>query len=859
MTTLNGRERILPRFIEDEMKDSFINYSMSVIMSRALPDVRDGLKPVHRRILFAMNELGLSPGRAFKKSALVVGDVLGKYHPHGDMAVYDSMVRMAQDFSLRYPLIDGQGNFGSIDGDPAAAYRYTESRMTRMAIDILEDIDKETVNFAPNFDDRLLEPTVLPSKVPNLLINGSSGIAVGMATNIPPHNLSEVVDAAVAQIENPEIEIDELYEILPGPDFPTGGFIYGKEGIRDAYRTGRGRVKMRARAITETKNTGRESIVINEIPYMVNKSKLIEDMAGLVRDKKVEGITDIRDESDREGMRIVIDLKRDAMAEVILNHFYTKTQLQSTFGVIFLALVDNVPKVMDLKEMLQHFIDHRHDVVVRRTQFELRKAEERAHILEGLKIAIDNLDEVIEIIRGSRETEAARNSLMERFELSEVQAQAILDLRLARLTGLEREKLEEEYQELIKAIARLKNILESKSIRMQIIKDELLEMKAKYGDPRRTEILADSGDFDIEDLIAEEEMVITISHLGYIKRLPVTTYQRQARGGRGKSGQTTRETDFLEHLFIASTHDYILYFTARGQLYWLKVHEIPQAGRTAQGKAIVNLIEIDKEDSITAMVPVRKFDENSYVVMATRNGIIKKTVLSAFSNPRRTGIRAISVPEGDVMIEAKITDGTNDIILATRQGIAIRFPESKVRDMGRTAYGVRGVRLDGDDYLIGMVIVKREATLLAVSEKGMGKRTSINEYRVTNRGGKGIITFRVGPKTGEVVSIKDVVDSEEVILITEHGLIIRLPIGTVKATGRNTMGVKLINLSPGDRVVDVARIVPGEESPNDEDAIIDEDAVIDEDGEIISDTEEMDEFADDSDDDTDDFDEIEEY
>ena len=822
MTTLNGRERILPRFIEDEMKDSFINYSMSVIMSRALPDVRDGLKPVHRRILYAMNELNLTPGRGYKKCATVVGDVLGKYHPHGDSAVYDSMVRMAQDFSLRYPLVDGQGNFGSIDGDPAAAYRYTESRLTRISIDMLDDIEKETVNYAPNFDDRLKEPTVLPSKVPNLLINGSSGIAVGMATNVPPHNLGEVVDATVAQIDNPDIEIDELYEVLPGPDFPTGGYIYGMEGIRDAYRTGRGRIKMRARASTETKKNGRESIVITEIPFMVNKSKLIEDMAGLVRDKKVEGISDIRDESDREGMRVVIDLKRDAMAEVILNHFYKKTQLQSTFGVIFLALVDNVPKIMNLKEILQHFIDHRHNVVVRRTQFELRKAEERAHILEGLKIAIDNLDEVIEIIRSSRESEIARGSLMERFELSEIQAQAILDLRLARLTGLEREKLEEEYQELLKTISRLKGILESKIIRMQIIKDELIEMKNKYGDPRRTEILADSGDFDIEDLIAEEEMVITISHLGYIKRLPVTTYQRQARGGRGKSGQSTRDTDFLEHLFIASTHDYILFFTAKGQLYWLKVHEIPQAGRTAQGKAVVNLIEIDKEDAITAMVPVRKFDDNSYVVMATRNGTIKKTVLSAFSNPRRTGIRAINVPDDDIMIEAKITDGTNDIILATRQGIAIRFPENKVRDMGRTAYGVRGVRLGGDDYLIGMVIVKREATLLAVSEKGMGKRTSISEYRVTNRGGKGIITFRVGPKTGEVISIKDVVDTEEVILITEHGLIIRLPIGTVKATGRNTMGVKLINLSPGDRVVDVARIVPGEESPTDDEILVEE-------------------------------------
>jgi len=817
---IESRERVVTRFIEDEMKDSFINYSMSVIMSRALPDVRDGLKPVHRRILYAMHELHLLPNRPFKKSATVVGDVLGKYHPHGDTAVYDALVRMVQDFSLRYPLIDGQGNFGSIDGDPAAAYRYTEARLLPISIDMLEDIEKDTVDFQPNFDDRLQEPTVLPAKVPNLLINGSSGIAVGMATNIPPHNLGEVVDACIALIDNPEITIDELMEIIPGPDFPTGGYIYGREGIREAYHTGRGRIRVRARAYTETKNSsGREAIIISEIPFMVNKSKLLEDMAALVREKKIEGVSDIRDESDREGMRIVVDLKRDATAEVILNQFYTKTQLQTTFGVIFLALVNRVPKVLNLKDLLQHYVNHRHEVVTRRTRFELKKAEERAHILEGLKIAIDNLDEVIETIRSSRNSDIAKERLIKRFELSEAQAQAILDLRLARLTALEREKLDEEYEELIKTIAQLKSILESRELRMQIIRDELLEMKAKYNDERRTEILEDAGEFNIEDLIAEEEMVITISHLGYIKRLPVTTYRRQARGGRGKSAQSTRETDFLEHMFIASTHDYILFFTARGQLYWLKVHEIPQAGRTAQGKAIVNLIEIDKEDKLAAMLKVRHFDDEHYVTIATRKGIIKKTNLSAFGNPRRVGIRAIQIPEDDVVIDARLTDGTHDIILATRRGLAIRFPESKVRPMGRNAYGVRGIRLQKDDYLIGMVTLKRDATLLVVSEKGMGKRSAVADYRVTNRGGKGIITFRCTEKTGQLIAVKEVVDNDEIILITQQGLIIRIPLSNVKVIGRNTMGVKLINLSEGDRVVDVARIVPGEET-NQEDQVV---------------------------------------
>jgi DNA gyrase subunit A len=811
--SIEKRERIVTRFIEDEMKDSFINYSMSVIMSRALPDVRDGLKPVHRRILYAMHELGLLPNRAFKKSATVVGDVLGKYHPHGDTAVYDALVRMVQDFSLRYPLIDGQGNFGSIDGDPAAAYRYTEARLQKVSLEMLADIEKETVDFQPNFDDRLQEPIVLPSKLPNLLVNGSSGIAVGMATNIPPHNLGEVVDACTAMIDNPEITVDELMQIIPGPDFPTGGYIYGREGILEAYHTGRGRLRLRGRAYTETKNNGKESIIITEIPFMVNKSKLLEDMADLVREKKIEGVADIRDESDREGMRIVVDLKRDVAEEVILNQFFSKTQLQTTFGAIFLALINGVPRIFNLRELVKHFIDHRHEVVTRRSRFELKKAEERAHILEGLKIAVDNIDEVVEIIRSSRDVETARKSLMKRFKLSEVQAQAILDLRLARLTALEREKLDEEYEELIKTIARLKSILASRELRMQLVKEELQEIRKSYNDERRTEILEDTGEFNIEDLIAQEEMVITISHLGYIKRLPVTTYRRQARGGRGKSGQTTRETDFLEHMFIASTHDYILFFTAKGQLYWLKVYAIPQAGRTAQGKAIVNLIEIAQDDKIAAMLPVRNFNEGQYVVMATHQGVIKKTSLSAFSNPRRVGIRAINIPEDDMVIEARLTDGSHDIILATRHGQAIRFPEDKVRSMGRTAYGVRGIRLGPKDYLIGMVALNRQdATLLVVSEKGMGKRSAVSDYRVTNRGGKGIITLRCGEKTGKLVSIKEVVDEDEIILITQHGLIIRMPLTNVKVIGRNTMGVKLVNLSEGDRVVDVARIVPGEET-----------------------------------------------
>ncbi len=808
---IENREKIVTRYIEEEMRDSFINYSMSVIVSRALPDVRDGLKPVHRRIMFSMHELGLAPNRPFKKSALVVGDVLGKYHPHGDSAVYDAMVRMVQDFSLRYPLIHGQGNFGSIDGDPAAAYRYTEAKLRNVSMDMLADIDKGTVNFAPNFDDRLEEPTVLPSKIPNLLVNGSSGIAVGMATNIPPHNLCEIVDACVAVIKNPEVTIDELMEIVPGPDFPTGGYIYGREGIKEAYHTGRGRVRMRARAYVETKKNGRDAIVITEIPFMVNKSRLLENMAELVRHKKVEGISDIRDESDRDGMRIVIDLKRDASGEVILNLFYTKTQLQNTFGVINLALVNGVPRVLDLKTMIEEYLKHRHKVVVRRTEFELRKAEERAHILEGLKIAIDNLDAVIEIIRKSKDSESARTNLMESFELSEVQAQAILDLRLARLTALEREKLDEEFDELKVTIERLKGLLASRELRMQIIINELIEIRDKYGDERRTEILDDLGEFNMEDLIAEEEMVITISHNGYIKRLPVTTYRRQVRGGRGKSGQTTRETDFLEHMFIASTHDYILFFTEKGQLYWLKVYEIPQASRTAQGKAIVNLIEIAKEDRVTAMLPVRNFSEDQFVMLATRKGQIKKTPLAAFSNPRRTGIIAIGVPEDDALIEAKITDGSHDVILATSNGQAIRFHEDKVRPMGRTAYGVRGITLEHDDYVVGMVSFNRDSSLLVVSAKGMGKRSSVEEYRVTNRGGKGIITLRYTPKTGRLVAIKEVVDDDEMILITQLGLIIRIALSSVKVIGRNTSGVKLINLNKGDQVVDMARIVPGED------------------------------------------------
>ncbi len=807
MTSPTQRERILPRLIEDEMRESFIDYSMSVIVSRALPDVRDGLKPVHRRILYAMNELGLIPGRPYKKSATVVGDVLGKYHPHGDSAVYDSMVRMVQVFSLRYPLVDGQGNFGSVDGDSAAAYRYTEARLTPIAVQLLDDIEKNTVAFAANFDDRLEEPTVLPSKLPNLLINGSSGIAVGMATNIPPHNLREVADAVTHLVDNPECEVSDLRKFILGPDFPTGGIIYGSQGITESYETGRGRISVRARVVVEEKQGGREQIVITELPFQVNKARLVELIADLVRAKKITDISDLRDESDRDGMRMVIELKRDANPAVVLNQLYKRTQMQVTFGVIMLALVDGQPRTLNLKEVLQPYIDHRHDVITRRTQFDLDQAEAREHLLEGLTIAVDNIDEVIKIIRKSKDAGSADTALRKRFDLTEKQSEAILNMRLARLTALEIGKLEAEIKELRAIIKELKGILASKPKRMAILKEELGEMVKKFGDDRRTEIVADQGDFTVEDLIAEEDMVITISRTGYIKRIPVTTYRRQRRGGRGLNGMGTKEDDWVEHLFVASTHDYVLFFTADGRVYWLKVYDIPQAGRAARGRPIVNLIGLRSDERIAGFQAVRGFSDSEYLVFATRNGIVKKTVLSAYGNPRSTGINAINIEEGDELIDVLVTDGTNDIVLATKNGMSIRFNEKDVRKMGRTAGGVRGVQLEGDDRVIGMVVLRRDATLLVVSEKGMGKRSKVSDYRVQRRGGKGIITLKRTEKTGSIVALREVLPDDELMMITRHGVIIRVPVDGIRVIGRNTQGVRVMNLDAGDTVVDVARVV----------------------------------------------------
>jgi DNA gyrase subunit A len=815
MTAPTGRERILPRLIDDEMKESFINYSMSVIVARALPDVRDGLKPVHRRVLYSMNELGLLPGRGFKKSATVVGDVLGKYHPHGDSSVYDALVRMVQDFSLRYPLIDGQGNFGSVDGDPAAAYRYTEARLTRVAISLLDDIEKNTVNFQPNFDDRLQEPTVLPAGIPNLLVNGSTGIAVGMATNIPPHNLGEVTNALVALIDNPDLPVTELRKFVKGPDFPTGGYIYGTTGIGEYQSTGRGRIVMRARAVIEEKESANKSqIVITEIPYQVNKARLIENIAELVREKKIEGISALRDESDRDGMRIVIELKRDAIPRVVLNQLYKFTAMQQTFGVIMLALVPDektgrlVPKVLTLKECLQHYLTHRHDVIVRRTQFDLDKALEREHILEGLKIAVDNIDEVIRLIRAAADTETASNQLQARFALSERQAEAILNMRLAKLTGLEREKLEEELAEVRSTIAELKDILGSRERRMTIMKTELKAAAATYGDERRTEIVSSEGEFTIEDLIAEEDMVVTVSHTGYIKRTPVTTYRRQRRGGQGLTGSTLKDEDFVERLYVASTHDYILVFTSDGRCFWLKVHEIPQAGRATRGKPIVNLINVSADTQVQAMVATREFPDDQFLLFCTRQGTIKKTALSEYSNVRNTGIKAIKIEDGDSLIDVQVTNGQNDIILGTRHGLSIRFHEQEARAMGRDTTGVKGVELRPDDAVIGMVVIKREAKLLCVTEKGLAKCTDLEEYRVQKRGGKGILTVNRTDKTGDVVTLMEVQPADEVMVITKGGMLIRTPVSDVRETGRNAQGVKLVKLGAGDIVSAVARVVP---------------------------------------------------
>ena len=811
MTAPNQRERILPRLIEDEMRESFIDYSMSVIVSRALPDVRDGLKPVHRRILYAMNELGLVPGRPYKKSATVVGDVLGKYHPHGDTAVYDAMVRMVQEFSLRYPLVDGQGNFGSVDGDSAAAYRYTEARLTRLAVLMLQDIEKNTVRWAPNYDDRLKEPTVLPSLLPNLLVNGSTGIAVGMATNIPPHNLKEVTRAIIHLVDNPDASAKDLAKHISGPDFPTGGIIYGRAGIREMYETGRGRLVIRARAqIEEKESSGRSQIVVTEIPYMVNKSNLVKAIADLTREKKLEGISDLRDESDRDGMRIVIELKRDAVPLVVLNNLFKHTTMQTTFGVIMLALTGGRPKTMNLLEILGHFVDHRHDVITRRTQYDLDQAMAREHILDGLKIAVDNIDAVIKIIRGSETTEEADTRLRARFKLSEKQSKAILEMRLSRLTGLEIEKLEEELKQVRAFIKEMNAILASKPRRMEILKKEVQDLAKEFGDERRTEIVADDGEFSVEDLIAEEDMVVTVSHQGYIKRVAVSTYRRQRRGGRGLSGMTHKEEDWVEHLFIASTHDYVMFFTQTGQVYWLKVYDIPQMGRAAKGKPIVNCIQIKQDERIAALVNVREFAADKYLMFATRNGTVKKSALSAYGNVRTVGLNAINIEADDELIDVQVTDGTNDIVLATKFGMSIRFHEKDVREMGRPATGVKGIALEKGDALIGMVIVRREATLLTVTELGMGKRSELQDYRVQYRGGKGIITLKRTDRTGDCVALQEVIPGDQLMIITRHGVIIRSPVDDIRVIGRNTQGVRVINLDEGDVVQDVARVVEEE-------------------------------------------------
>src|SRR6266849_5759271 len=789
MTGPNVRERILPRLIEDELKESFLDYSMSVIVQRALPDVRDGLKPVHRRILYAMHELGLVPGRPYKKAATVVGDVLGKYHPHGDIAVYDSLVRMVQDFSLRYPLIDGQGNFGSVDGDSAAAYRYTEARLTRVAMTMLEDIDKNTVAFVPNFDDRLKEPTVLPGRLPNLLVNGSAGIAVGMTTNIPPHNLSEVVQAVVHLVDHPNATLKDIRKFVKGPDFPTGAIIYGRDGIKECYEKGRGRIVIRARAIAEEKeSTGKQQIVVTEFPSQVSPERVHEQIRDLALAKKL-----------------------DVIPMVVLNQLYKHTQMQQTFGAIMLALVDGTPKELTLLELLQHFIEHRHTVITLRTQFELQRAQDREHILEGLKIAVDNIDEVIKIIKKSKDTPSADAALRKRFKLSEKQSAEILNMRLARLTALEITKLDEELKDVRRFIKECKEILASKPRRMKILKEELTELAHGFGDERRTEIVADQGEFSIEDLIAEEDMVITVSHAGYIKRLPVSAYRRQRRGGKGVIAAHQKEDDWVEHLFIASTHDYMMFFTEQGQCYWLKVHEIPQAARAARGKPILSCVAMKPDERLAALVPVREFSENQFLLFATKDGLVKKTVLSEFGNPRSVGIRAINIEKGDELIDVQVTDGKNDIVLATHHGMSIRFHEKDVRDMGRTTTGVKGIELDKKDHVIDMVVVRRKSTLLTVTEKGMGKRSELDEYRVQHRGGRGIITLKRNEKTGDIVGLKEVLPDDELMMITKKGIMIRVPVEGIRISGRNTQGVKVMNLTPGDLVVDVARVVKEDE------------------------------------------------
>lgn len=809
MATLT--EKILPVDIEDEMRGSYIDYSMSVIVARALPDVRDGLKPVHRRVLFGMQDLGLAANRPYKKSARIVGEVLGKYHPHGDTAVYDTMVRMAQDFSMRYPLVDGQGNFGSVDGDSPAAMRYTEARLSRIAEELLRDLEKNTVNFAPNFDDTLKEPTVLPAQVPNLLVNGTSGIAVGMSTNIPPHNLTEVIDGCIAYIKDENINSEKLMKHIKAPDFPTGGIIYGYEGVKDAYLTGRGKIIVRAKATIETDKKDRQSIIVSEIPYQVNKATLIERIADLINEKKIDDISDVNDESDRDGFRIVILLKKDANAQVVLNTLYKQTQMQTTFGVIMLALVEGRPQILKLRDLIQKFIEHRNVVVVRRAKYELDEAEKRAHILEGFIIALDNIDAVIKLIRASKDYDAAKNGLMRKFKLSEIQSRAILDMRLQRLTGLERKKIEAEYRETIKLIEQLRALLGSKKLQMQLIEKELLTIKEKYGDERRTEIVMKAEEFSIEDTIAEEEVVITISHSGYVKRVPVSGYRRQSRGGRGATGAATRENDFIEAMFIASTHEHILLFTDQGRVYWLKVHEIPEGSRTTRGKSIVNLISKEPNETIAAYVAVKNFEDKLNVLMVTEHGVIKKTALEEFSNPRKTGIGAIGLDKKDRLIDVHLTDGKNDIVIGTADGVAIRFQEQEVRVMGRSAGGVRGIRLEKGDRVVGGVVLRRtDTTILVATENGFGKRSETDEYRVSHRGGKGIITLKATSKTGKMIGIKEVTDKDDVVIVTTNGIVIRQHASDIRVAGRNTQGVHLIKLESGDKVSDIAA-VPSEE------------------------------------------------
>ncbi|MDU2063656.1 MAG: DNA gyrase subunit A [Sporomusaceae bacterium] len=807
-----GIGKVLPVRLEEEMKNSYIDYAMSVIVMRALPDVRDGLKPVHRRILYAMHEAGMTPNKPYKKSARIVGEVLGKYHPHGDSSVYDATVRLAQDFSTRYLLVDGHGNFGSVDGDSAAAMRYTEVRMSRIAEEMLADIEKDTVDYTPNYDESLQEPTVLPAKIPNLLVNGSSGIAVGMATNIPPHNLREVVDGLVMMIENPNVTIEELMTAIKGPDFPTAGLILGREGIRQAYFTGRGSVKMRAQARVENMANGKQRILVTEIPYQVNKARLIENIANLVRDKAIEGITDLRDESDRSGMRIVIELRRDVNPDVILNQLYKHTQMQETFGVNMLALVNGRPRVLNLQQALWHYLEHQKEVIIRRTQFELKKAKARAHILEGLKIALDHLDAVITTIRQSQTVDIAKKALMEGFSLSEKQAQAILEMRLQRLTGLEREKIEQEYKDILETIAYLESVLADEAKVYQIVKEELTEVKRRFGDDRRTVITSDVSKLDIADLIAEEDIVITLTHFGYIKRLPVDTYRSQKRGGRGVNGMNTKESDFVEHLFVTSTHHNLLFFTSRGKVYRLKGYEIPEASRQAKGTAIINLLQLEQNEKITAVIPLREFSPNRFLFMATKHGIVKKTELTEFDTTRKGGLIAINLDEDDDLIGVKLTNGEQNMIMGTRSGMAIHFSESNVRMMGRTAHGVKGISLNTDDEVVGMDTAHKNGEVLTVTADGYGKRTDIEDYRLQTRGGKGIINFKVTDKTGEVVGLKVVRPGQELMLITIDGVVIRIDIEDISLISRNTQGVKLMKTGEDDKVIALAAVEKKTES-----------------------------------------------